>query len=145
MDRKMFRQLVEDFDGRAMTVLFGKNDHYAYPDNAFYNFEIQGVICDCSPVEAMWQCMAKHLAGTRRLLNKLEDPDISVVDHNNTLANIRHEKLVDIANYCKLIDAYLGMMTSSQSAKQEPPDVPSGDLPWLKLLQDTEEPEEEKI
>lgn len=107
MDRTVLKEHSDELINRAEEVMEVKNDHYAYEDNAFYNFEVQGVICETTPLETMWSCMAKHVAGARKLLNVLGNPDITLDQYARVRYQLTNDKFVDIINYLKLMNAYL--------------------------------------
>ena len=88
-----FKELLDELDSNSLQTLKDKNAKYAKNGDSLYNFKAGAKIMDCTPAQACWNYMAKHLAELR---GKIEANDFS--DRADFL-----EKCQDSINYIRFL------------------------------------------
>lgn len=93
MTSERFKELLDELDGNSLQTLKEKNTRYAKNGDCLHNFRSGAEIMGCTPAQACWRYMAKHLADLR---NKIDANDFS--DREDWL-----EKCQDAINYFRFL------------------------------------------
>lgn len=93
MESNRFKELLDELDGNSLQTLKEKNARYAKNGDCLHNFRSGAEIMGCTPAQACWRYMAKHLADLR---NKIDANDFS--DREDFL-----EKCQDSINYFRFL------------------------------------------
>ena len=88
-----FKELLDELDSNSLQTLKEKNAKYAKNGDSLYNFKAGAEIMGCTPAQACWNYMTKHLAELR---GKIEANDFS--DREDFL-----EKCQDSINYFRFL------------------------------------------
>lgn len=93
MTNEKFNELVDELRSNSMDTLISKNGSYATEGDRLHNFHAGAAIGGCTPAQAAWGYMVKHLVALR---DKIERNDFR--DRADFL-----EKCQDSINYICLI------------------------------------------
>lgn len=93
MTHEKFAEVLRELESQGTETLITKNAKYSSSDDALHNFKQGGEIGGCTPAQACWGYMTKHLVALR---DKVQRNDFS--DKEDLL-----EKTQDIINYVKFI------------------------------------------
>ena len=109
MTNELFSGHIKHIKDYSMDVLIAKNSNYSKGDtDALHNFVAGAAIAGCTPAQAAWGYVTKHLVALR---DKIQRNDFSNVDD-------LEEKCCDIINYTAIIYA-IGIDENSKSCKQQ--------------------------
>ena len=108
MTNELFSEHITHIKNYSMDVLIAKNSNYSKGDkDALHNFVAGASIAGCTPAQAAWGYVTKHLVALR---DKIQRNDFSNVDD-------LEEKCCDIINYTAIIYA-IGIDENSKYCKQ---------------------------
>ena len=108
MTNEVFSEHIKHIKNYSMDVLIAKNSNYSKGDtDALHNFVAGAAIAGCTPAQAAWGYVTKHLVALR---DKIQRNDFSNVDD-------LEEKCCDIINYTAIIYA-IGIDENSKYCKQ---------------------------
>lgn len=93
MTHEIFKKLLEELDGNASETLTEKNARYSSSDDALHNFKSGAEIMGCTPAQACWGYLTKHLTALRDMIQR---DDFS--NRDDFL-----EKVQDSMNYLRFI------------------------------------------
>ena len=109
MTNEFFRENIDFIRQQSLDILLQRNGNYAKgSDDALHNFTAGAAIAGCTPAQAAWGYVTKHLVALR---DKIQRNDFSNVDD-------LEEKCCDIINYTAIIYA-IGIDENSKSCKQQ--------------------------
>ena len=109
MTNELFSGYINHIKNYSMDVLIAKNSNYSKGDtDALHNFVAGAAIAGCTPAQAAWGYVTKHLVALR---DKIQRNDFSNVDD-------LEEKCCDIINYTAIIYA-IGIDENSKYCKQQ--------------------------
>lgn len=92
-----FEQLFEEAVEKSRSVLVVKAREYASNGDRMHNFKKAAALSSCTPEQALWGMLAKHLISLSDMVASDEDYDLEKWD----------EKLGDSLNYLLLLYALL--------------------------------------
>ena len=96
MTNEFFRENIDFIRQQSLDILLQRNSNYAKgSDDALHNFTAGAAIAGCTPAQAAWGYVTKHLVALR---DKIQRNDFS------DLADLE-EKCCDIINYVAIIYA----------------------------------------
>lgn len=96
MTNEFFRENIDFIRQQSLDILLQRNGNYAKgSDDALHNFTAGAAIADCTPAQAAWGYVTKHLVALR---DKIQRNDFSNIDD-------LEEKCCDIINYIAIIYA----------------------------------------
>ena len=108
MTNEFFRENIDFIRQQSLDILLQRNGNYAKgSDDALHNFTAGAAIAGCTPAQAAWGYVTKHLVALR---DKIQRNDFSNVDD-------LEEKCCDIINYTAIIYA-IGIDENSNYGKQ---------------------------
>lgn len=108
MTNEVFSEHIKHIKNYSMDVLIAKNSNYSKGDtDALHNFVAGADIAGCTPAQAAWGYVTKHLVALR---DKIQRNDFYNVDD-------LEEKCCDIINYTAIIYA-IGIDENSKYCKQ---------------------------
>ena len=108
MTNEFFRENIDFIRQQSLDILLQRNGNYAKgSDDALHNFTAGADIAGCTPAQAAWGYVTKHLVALR---DKIQRNDFSNVDD-------LEEKCCDIINYTAIIYA-IGINENSNYGKQ---------------------------
>ena len=108
MTNEFFRENIDFIRQQSLDILLQRNGNYAKgSDDALHNFTAGASIAGCTPAQAAWGYVTKHLVALR---DKIQRNDFSNVDD-------LEEKCCDIINYTAIIYA-IGIDENSNYGKQ---------------------------
>ena len=108
MTNEFFRENIDFIRQQSLDILLQRNGNYAKgSDDALHNFTAGASIAGCTPAQAAWGYVTKHLVALR---DKIQRNDFSNVDD-------LEEKCCDIINYTAIIYA-IGIDENSKHCKQ---------------------------
>ena len=108
MTNEFFRENIDFIRQQSLDILLQRNGNYAKDsDDALHNFTAGASIAGCTPAQAAWGYVTKHLVALR---DKIQRNDFSNVDD-------LEEKCCDIINYTAIIYA-IGIDENSNYGKQ---------------------------
>ena len=108
MTNEVFSEHIKHIKNYSMDVLIARNSNYSKGDtDALHNFVAGAAIAGCTPAQAAWGYVTKHLVALR---DKIQRNDFSNVDD-------LEEKCCDIINYTAIIYA-IGIDENSKYCKQ---------------------------
>ena len=108
MTNELFRENIDFIRQQSLDILLQRNGNYAKgSDDALHNFTDGASIAGCTPAQAAWGYVTKHLVALR---DKIQRKDFSNVDD-------LEEKCCDIINYTAIIYA-IGIDENSKYCKQ---------------------------
>ena len=108
MTNEFFRKNIDVIRQKSLDILLQRNGNYAKgSDDALHNFTAGASIAGCTPAQAAWGYVTKHLVALR---DKIQRNDFSNVDD-------LEEKCCDIINYTAIIYA-IGIDENSKYCKQ---------------------------
>ena len=108
MTNEFFRENIDFIRQQSLDILLQRNSNYAKgSDDALHNFTAGAAIAGCTPAQAAWGYVTKHLVALR---DKIQRNDFSNVDD-------LEEKCCDIINYTAIIYA-IGIDENSKYCKQ---------------------------
>ena len=108
MTDEFVRGNIEFIRQQSLDMLLQRNGNYAKGgDDALHNFTAGAAIAGCTPAQAAWGYVTKHLVALR---DKIQRNDFSNVDD-------LEEKCCDIINYTAIIYA-IGIDENSKYCKQ---------------------------
>lgn len=115
-----FKELLDELDSNSLQTLKDKNAKYAKNGDSLYNFKAGAEIMDCTPAQACWNYMAKHLAELR---GKIEANDFS--DRADFL-----EKCQDSINYFRFLWCIGNdeMTTPGRAGNNDPEAICTGEM-----------------
>lgn len=93
MTHDRFKEIVGVLDASAKETMNGKNRRYSTQDDALHNFKVGAEIMGCTPAQACWAYMTKHLVALR---DRVQRNDF------NDKADLL-EKCQDAINYIRFI------------------------------------------
>ena len=109
MTNEVFSEHIKHIKNYSMDVLIARNSNYSKGDtDALHNFVAGAAIAGCTPAQAAWGYVTKHLVALR---DKIQRNDFSNVDD-------LEEKCCDIINYTAIIYA-IGIDENSKYCKQQ--------------------------
>ena len=109
MTNEFFRENIDFIRQQSLDILLQRNGNYAKgSDDALHNFTAGAAIAGCTPAQAAWGYVTKHLVALR---DKIQRNDFSNVDD-------LEEKCCDIINYTAIIYA-IGIDENSKYCKQQ--------------------------
>ena len=109
MTNEFFRENIDFIRQQSLDILLQRNSNYAKgSDDALHNFTAGAAIAGCTPAQAAWGYVTKHLVALR---DKIQRNDFSNVDD-------LEEKCCDIINYTAIIYA-IGIDENSKYCKQQ--------------------------
>ena len=109
MTNEFFRENIDFIRQQSLDILLQRNSNYAKgSDDALHNFTAGAAIAGCTPAQAAWGYVTKHLVALR---DKIQRNDFSNVDD-------LEEKCCDIINYTAIIYA-IGIDENSKACKQQ--------------------------
>lgn len=96
MTNEFFRENIDFIRQQSLDILLQRNGNYAKgSDDALHNFTAGASIAGCTPAQAAWGYVTKHLVALR---DKIQSNDFSNIDD-------LEEKCCDIINYVAIIYA----------------------------------------
>ena len=108
MTNESFRENIDFIRQQSLDILLQRNSNYAKgSDDALHNFTAGASIAGCTPAQAAWGYVTKHLVALR---DKIQRNDFSNIDD-------LEEKCCDIINYTAIIYA-IGIDENSNYGKQ---------------------------
>lgn len=108
MTNEFFRENIDFIRQKSLDILLQRNGNYAKgSDDALHNFTAGASIAGCTPAQAAWGYVTKHLVALR---DKIQRNDFSNIDD-------LEEKCCDIINYTAIIYA-IGIDENSNYGKQ---------------------------
>lgn len=108
MTNEFFRENIDFIRQQSLDILLQRNGNYAKgSDDALHNFTAGASIAGCTPAQAAWGYVTKHLVALR---DKIQRNDFSNIDD-------LEEKCCDIINYTAIIYA-IGIDENSKYCKQ---------------------------
>lgn len=108
MTNELFRENIDFIRQQSLDILLQRNGNYAKgSDDALHNFTAGASIAGCTPAQAAWGYVTKHLVALR---DKIQRNDFSNIDD-------LVEKCCDIINYTAIIYA-IGIDENSNYGKQ---------------------------
>lgn len=108
MTNELFRENIDFIRQQSLDILLQRNGNYAKgSDDALHNFTAGAAIAGCTPAQAAWGYVTKHLVALR---DKIQRNDFSNIDD-------LEEKCCDIINYTAIIYA-IGIDENSNYGKQ---------------------------
>ena len=108
MTNEFFRENIDFIRQQSLDILLQRNGNYAKgSDDALHNFTAGAAIAGCTPAQAAWGYVTKHLVALR---DKIQRNDFSNIDD-------LEEKCCDIINYTAIIYA-IGIDENSNYGKQ---------------------------
>ena len=109
MTNEFFRESIDFIRQQSLDILLQRNSNYAKgSDDALHNFTAGASIADCTPAQAAWGYVTKHLVALR---DKIQRNDFSNIDD-------LEEKCCDIINYTAIIYA-IGIDENTKYFKQQ--------------------------
>ncbi len=93
MDCIEFNKLLKELDGNSVETLTKKNARYSNGGDRLHNFKAGADIIGCTPADACWGYLAKHLVALRDMVQR---DDFS--DREDFL-----EKCQDSINYIRFL------------------------------------------
>ena len=109
MTNEVFSEHIKHIKNYSMDVLIAKNSNYSKGDtDALHNFVAGASIAGCTPAQAAWGYVTKHLVALR---DKIQHNDFS------DLADLE-EKCCDIINYIAIIYS-IGIEEERKRAERE--------------------------
>ena len=109
MTNEFFRENIDFIRQQSLDILLQRNGNYAKgSDDALHNFTAGAAIAGCTPAQAAWGYVTKHLVALR---DKIQRNDFSNVDD-------LEEKCCDIINYTA-INYAIGIDENSKHCKQQ--------------------------
>lgn len=93
MTPERFKELLDELDGNSLQTMKEKSPRYSKHGDVLHNFRSGAEIMGCTPAQACWRYVAKHLADLR---NKIDADDFS--DREDFL-----EKCQDTINYIRFL------------------------------------------
>lgn len=93
MDKCRFEALMNEIRTASLDTLLAKNASYSPGDDKLHNFNAGADVGGCTPAQAAWYYMTKHLVALR---DKVQSDDFHDIDDLK-------EKCQDIINYTALI------------------------------------------
>ena len=109
MTNEFFRENIDFIRQQSLDILLQRNGNYAKgSDDALHNFTAGADIAGCTPAQAAWGYVTKHLVALR---DKIQRNDFSNVDD-------LEEKCCDIINYTAILDT-IGIDESSKYCKKQ--------------------------
>ena len=108
MTNEFFRENIDFIRQQSLDILLQRNSNYAKgSDDALHNFTAGAAIAGCTPAQAAWGYVTKHLVALR---DKIQRNDFSNIDD-------LEEKCCDIINYTAIIYA-INIDENSKYCKQ---------------------------
>lgn len=108
MTNEFFRENIDFIRQQSLDILLQRNGNYAKgSDDALHNFTAGAAIAGCTPAQAAWGYVTKHLVALR---DKIQRNDFSNIDD-------LEEKCCDIINYTAIIYA-IGIDENRNYGKQ---------------------------
>ena len=108
MTNEFFRENIDFIRQQSLDIMLQRNSNYAKgSDDALHNFTAGAAIAGCTPAQAAWGYVTKHLVALR---DKIQRNDFSNVDD-------LEEKCCDIINYTAIIYA-IGIDENNKYCKQ---------------------------
>ena len=108
MTNEFFRENIDFIRQQSLDILLQRNGNYAKgSDDALHNFTAGADIAGCTPAQAAWGYVTKHLVALR---DKIQRNDFSNIDD-------LEEKCCDIINYTAIIYA-IGIDENNKYCKQ---------------------------
>ena len=108
MTNEFFRENIDFIRQQSLDILLQRNGNYAKgSDDALHNFTAGAAIAGCTPAQAAWGYVTKHLVALR---DKIQRNDFSNIDD-------LEEKCCDIINYTAIIYA-IGIDENSKYCQQ---------------------------
>ena len=109
MTNEFFRENIDFIRQQSLDILLQRNGNYAKgSDDALHNFTAGAAIAGCTPAQAAWGYVTKHLVALR---DKIQRNDFSSIDD-------LEEKCCDIINYTAIIYA-IGIDENSKYCKKQ--------------------------
>ena len=109
MTNEFFRENIDFIRQQSLDILLQRNSNYAKgSDDALHNFTAGATIAGCTPAQAAWGYVTKHLVALR---DKIQRNDFSNIDD-------LEEKCCDIINYIAIIYA-IGIEEERKRAERE--------------------------
>lgn len=109
MTNEFFRESIDFIRQQSLDILLQRNGNYAKgSDDALHNFTAGASIAGCTPAQAAWGYVTKHLVALR---DKIQRNDFSNIDD-------LEEKCCDIINYTAIIYA-IGIDENTKYFKQQ--------------------------
>ena len=108
MTNEFFRENIDFIRQQSLDILLQRNSNYAKgSDDALHNFTAGADIAGCTPAQAAWGYVTKHLVALRDKIQRNDFLDIDDLE----------EKCCDIINYTAIIYA-IGIDENSNYGKQ---------------------------
>ena len=108
MTNEFFRENIDFIRQQSLDILLQRNGNYAKgSDDALHNFTAGASIAGCTPAQAAWGYVTKHLVALRDKIKRNDFLDIDDLE----------EKCCDIINYTAIIYA-IGIDENSNYCKQ---------------------------
>ena len=108
MTNEFFRENIDFIRQQSLDILLQRNGNYAKgSDDALHNFTAGASIAGCTPAQAAWGYVTKHLVALRDKIQRNDFLDIDDLE----------EKCCDIINYTAIIYA-IGIDENSNYGKQ---------------------------
>ena len=108
MTNEFFRENIDFIRQQSLDILLQRNGNYAKgSDDALHNFTAGADIAGCTPAQAAWGYVTKHLVALRDKIQRNDFLDIDDLE----------EKCCDIINYTAIIYA-IGIDENSNYGKQ---------------------------
>jgi len=102
-------------DARTKSIrktLITKAKEYATTENRFHNFDVAARILDCTPEQALYGMMLKHLVSVINLIDWTETNKAKVTEE------LVYEKIGDLINYLILLEGLLQRRIAGRGEKQ---------------------------
>ena len=100
MDHSRFTELVKARMVKCDTVLNAKGGEYSREGDRLWNFRVAAGMSCCSPAQALWGMLVKHLVSVRDMV---EDQAKGEVVKKGSI----DEKIGDVINYMMLLEGLL--------------------------------------
>lgn len=68
MSKEEFQRLLDELDGNSLNTLKEKNSRYSSNDDSLHNFRSGADIAGCTPAQACWGYLTKHLVALRDMV-----------------------------------------------------------------------------
>lgn len=70
MHSDMFKALLDELDGNSLETLKAKNARYSSNGDCLHNFRKGADIAGCTPAQACWGYLTKHLVALRDMVQR---------------------------------------------------------------------------
>lgn len=106
MKTDVFKTLLDELDGNSLQTLKEKNAKYAQNGDCLHNFQSGADVAGCTPAQACWGYMTKHLVALRDMVqnNNFSDREDFLEKCQDTINYIRFLWCIGNAENSKLVN-----------------------------------------